>query len=128
MKRKLLSLAGVLGTTLLVGCGNQSTDGVTEVTFWHSMGGKGGEAIASLVEEFNNSQENIKVVAEYQGAYDDALNKLKSSALGNSGPDVMQVYDIGTKWMIDSGYALPMQELIDADGYDISSLESAIAD
>ena len=121
MKRNLLSLAGVLGTSLLVGCssGNQATGDVTELTFWHSMGGKGGEAIASLVEEFNSSQEGIKVVAEYQGAYDDAINKLKSSALGNSGPDVMQVYDIGTKGMIDSGYAIPMQELIDADGYDV---------
>ena len=130
MKRNLLSLAGVLGTSLLVGCssGNQATGDVTELTFWHSMGGKGGEAIASLVEEFNSSQEGIKVVAEYQGAYDDAINKLKSSALGNSGPDVMQVYDIGTKWMIDSGYAIPTQELIDADGYDVSGLEEAIAD
>ena len=76
MKRNLLSLAGVLGTSLLVGCssGNQATGDVTELTFWHSMGGKGGEAIASLVEEFNSSQEGIKVVAEYQGAYDDAIN------------------------------------------------------
>ena len=40
MKRNLLSLAGVLGTSLLVGCssGNQATGDVTELTFWHSMG------------------------------------------------------------------------------------------
>ena len=130
MKRKLLTVAGVLGASLLVGCssGNQASDGVTEVTFWHSMGGKGGEAITSLVEDFNNSQDEIKVVAEYQGEYDDAINKLKSSALSNSGPDVMQLYEVGTKWMIDSGYAIPMQELIDADGYDISNLEENIVD
>lgn len=129
MKNKLLTLAGILGTSLLVGCsGNEASDGVTEVTFWHSMGGKGGEAIASLVEDFNSSQDEIKVVAEYQGAYDDAINKLKSSALGNSGPDIMQLYEVGTKWMIDSEYAIPMQELIDRDGYDISRLEENIVD
>ena len=62
MKKKLLTLTGILGTTLLVGCsgGNVASDGVTEVTFWHSMGGKGGEAITSLVEEFNRSQSEVK--------------------------------------------------------------------
>lgn len=143
MKRKLLSVAGagILATSLLAGCstGNESTSGstdatkstggkVTEVTFWHSMGGKGGEAIDALVSEFNTSQSEIKVVAEYQGSYDDSINKLKSAALGNSGPDIMQLYEVGTKWMIDSGYATPMQELIDRDGYDISSLEENILD
>ena len=137
MKKRLLTatLAAILGVTSLVGCAGVSSssnkavkDGeATEVTFWHSMGGKGGEAINSLVEEFNSSQDEIKVVAEYQGAYDDAINKLKSSALGNSGPDIMQLYEIGTKWMIDSGYAIPMQELIDEDDFDISSLEENIA-
>lgn len=91
-------------------------------------GGKGGEAINSLVDEFNNSQDKINVVAEYQGSYDDSINKLKSSALSNSGPDVMQLYDIGTKWMIDSEYAIPMQDMIDKNDYDIASLEKNILD
>ncbi|RXD25735.1 ABC transporter substrate-binding protein, partial [Acinetobacter baumannii] len=114
MKRKLLPVVGasILATSLLVGCSGRnevlnstdatkSTSKVTEVTFWHSMGGKGGEAIETLVSEFNSSQSNIKVVAEYQGSYDDSINKLKSAALGNSGPDIMQLYEVGTKWMID---------------------------
>ena len=92
------------------------------------MGGKGGEAITALVDAFNESQDEIRVVAEYQGAYDDAVNKLKSSALGNSGPDIMQLYEIGTKWMIDSEYAIPMQDFIDEEGYDVSHLEENILD
>ena len=135
MKRRLLAmtLTVILGVTSLVGCSNNSvgsnkTGENTEITFWHSMGGKGGEAINSLVEEFNNSQDKIKVVAEYQGSYDDSINKLKSSALSNSGPDVMQLYDIGTKWMIDSEYAIPMQDMVDKNDYDISSLEKNILD
>lgn len=135
MKRRLLAmtLTVILGVTSLVGCSNNSvgsnkTGENTEITFWHSMGGKGGEAINSLVEEFNNSQDKIKVVAEYQGSYDDSINKLKSSALSNSGPDVMQLYDIGTKWMIDSEYAIPMQDIVDKNDYDISALEKNILD
>lgn len=135
MKRRIiaLTLTTILGITALMGCsstqvGSNKTTESTEITFWHSMGGKGGEAINSLVEEFNNSQEEVKVVAEYQGSYDDSINKLKSSALSNSGPDVMQLYDIGTKWMIDSEYAIPMQDIVDKNDYDISKLEENIAD
>lgn len=135
MKRRLLAitLSAILGVTALAGCsnnllGSNKTGENTEITFWHSMGGKGGEAINSLVEEFNNSQDEITVVAEYQGSYDDSINKLKSSALSNSGPDIMQLYDIGTKWMIDSEYAIPMQDMIDKNDYDISSLEENILD
>ena len=135
MKKRLISmtLASLLGVTTLVGCGTTnastgSSSNKTEITFWHSMGGEGGKAIDSLVKEFNDSQDEIEVVAEYQGSYDDSINKLKSSALSNSAPDIMQVYDIGTKWMIDSGYALPMEDLIKKDGYNISSLEANILD
>ena len=135
MKKRLLTivLTSILGVTSLVGCSNNSLASNkswenTKITFWHSMGGKGGEAINSLVDEFNNSQDKINVVAEYQGSYDDSINKLKSSALSNSGPDVMQLYDIGTKWMIDSEYAIPMQDMIDKNDYDIASLEKNILD
>ena len=31
---------------------------------------------------------------------------------------MVQIYDIGTRFMIDSGWVVPMQELIDADGWD----------
>ena len=43
------------------------------------------------------------------------------------GADLVQIYDIGTRFMIDSGWVIPMQELINADGYDISQIEPNIA-
>ena len=39
----------------------------------------------------------------------------------------MQVYDIGTRFMIDQGWAKPMQEFIDAEGFDASVIEPNIA-
>ena len=54
----------------------------TEITFWHSMGGVNGQAIDELVKRFNEENElGITVVSEYQGEYDDALNKLKSAQI-----------------------------------------------
>lgn len=133
MKKKILSviLASCVGMTLLAGCGNSKTtsvqtktEGKTEVVFWHSMGGKGGEAINTMVEKFNKeNKSNINVTAQYQGEYDDAINKIKSSKDKSAYPDVMQLYDLGTRWMIDSKLSTPMQKFIDSEKYDTSSLE-----
>ncbi len=102
-------------------------DGTT-ITFWHAMGGVNGEAINTLVEKFNKENEyGITVVAEYQGDYDDEINKLKSAQLGNMGVDLVQIYDIGTRFMIDSGWIVPMQELMDAADFDSSVIEPNIA-
>ncbi|OON91882.1 MAG: ABC transporter substrate-binding protein [Epulopiscium sp. Nele67-Bin002] len=97
-----------------------------KLTFWHSMGGAGGTALEQLVADYNASQNEIIVTAQYQGTYDDAVNKLKSSAISNSGPDIMQLYDIGTRWMIDSGYAVAIEDLINQAGYDLSQIDPSV--
>ena len=100
----------------------------TTIRFWHSMGGVNGQAIDTLVQKFNDENEyGITVEAEYQGSYDDALNKLKSAQIGNMGADLVQVYEIGTRFMIESGWIVPMQSMVNADEYDTSVLESNLA-
>lgn len=100
-----------------------SVDG-TEITFWHSMGGVNGQAIDELVKKFNSENEyGITVSSQYQGEYDDSLNKLKSAQIGNMGADLVQVYEIGTRFMMESGWIVPMQNMVDADSYDVSQIE-----
>ena len=100
----------------------------TEISFWHSMGGVNGQAIDTLVKKFNDENEyGITVKAQYQGEYDDSLNKLKSAQIGNMGADLVQVYEIGTRFMIESGWITPMQQMIDADNYDLSQIEPNLA-
>lgn len=150
-------LAATMALSSLAGCGNgktleeqtastganstqEGTDGEgfsmadakdvegTEISFWHSMGGVNGQAIDALVEKFNTENEfGITVNAQYQGEYDDSLNKLKSAQIGNMGADLVQVYEIGSRFMIESEWITPMQEMIDADGYDMSSIEPNLA-
>ena len=79
--------------------------------FWHSMGGVNGEALQTLVDKFNSENEyGITVDAQYQGEYDDTINKLKSAQIGNMGADLVQIYDIGTRFMIDSGDVYKRQQ------------------
>jgi sn-glycerol 3-phosphate transport system substrate-binding protein len=129
----LLTALIAIGT---VGCGgNKQNEGdkskeegkkdeVIELTFWHAMGGVNGKAIETMVDNFNKSHDNIKVTAQFQGTYDDALTKLKTAMQAKSGPDLVQVYDIGTRFMIDSGWITPMQDLIDGDkDFKVDNLE-----
>ena len=154
MKKKAVSilLVAAMAVGMLAGCGNgkssvsqngsdgsadsnekvemagaKDVDGTT-ITFWHSMGGVNGQAIDALVKKFNDENEyGIKVESQYQGEYDDSLNKLKSAQIGNMGADLVQVYEIGTRFMIESGWTVPMQEMIDADNYDVSQIEPNLA-
>lgn len=103
---------------------SQGTSDKTTIVFWHSMGGNLNDAIDHLVEEYNKSQDKYFVKAEFQGEYDDALTKIRSSASGKDvGADVVQVFELGTRYMIDSGLIKPIQEFIDEEKYDTSQLE-----
>ncbi len=98
--------------------------GATKVTFWHSQSGDvGGKVIPKMISDFNASQTKCFATATYQGSYDDALNKLKAGLQSGDIPTVMQLYDIGTKLMVDLKVATPMQDFIDKEKYDISGIE-----
>ena len=61
-----------------------------KIIFWHSMGGVNGEAINKMVADFNAAYEGqIEVEVQFQGDYDEAINKLKSASMGNMGADVV---------------------------------------
>lgn len=124
--KKFLSM--ILALTLLAAMAGTASAEATKITFWHSMGGVNGEAITKMAEDFNAAHAGeIEVAVEYQGDYDDAINKIKSAGMSQLPCDVFQLYDIGTRFMIDSGWTLPMQNFIDAEGYDISQIEGNIA-
>ncbi|MGF7033041.1 sn-glycerol 3-phosphate transport system substrate-binding protein [Paenibacillus mucilaginosus] len=102
------------------------TEGPVKVVYWHAMGGELGKAVDKLVADFNASQKDVVVEAVFQGTYDESLNKLKASMDSKSGPTLIQVYEIGSRFMIDSKAITPIQQFIDADKYDISQLEENI--
>ncbi|AXI08898.1 ABC transporter substrate-binding protein [Oceanobacillus zhaokaii] len=106
--------------------GSEASGEKQTVTFWHSMGGAGQEALNAIVDSYNSSQDAVQVNAEYQGTYDEALTKFNSVAGTDSAPTMIQTFEIGTMSMINSGSIVPIQELIDADGYDMSGLEENI--
>ncbi|AMB98854.1 ABC transporter substrate-binding protein [Aerococcus urinaehominis] len=138
---KKLSLVALAATTLLAACGggggnnaggssdnsssnNAAAEGKTELVFWHAMGGSTGEALQKLVDQYNESQDEVFVNAQYQGSYDETLTKLRSSASGSDvGADLVQVFEQGTTFMIDSGLTVPVQQYVDNSDFDLEKLE-----
>jgi sn-glycerol 3-phosphate transport system substrate-binding protein len=102
--------------------------GVTKVTFWHGMKGANGEAVDKLVKAFNAQHTGkIEVSAVYQGDYDETITKYKTSVQQGNTPSVVQIYDIGSRFMIDSKQTVPVQSFADKDGYTLDSIEPNIA-
>ena len=92
-------------------------EGKRTVTFWHCFGGTIGEAMQATVDAFNASQDEIFVEASYQGAYDDTLTKLKAALPAGTGPDVFQMFELGTCYLSGTDYVIPFQDMLDKDPY-----------
>lgn len=141
--RRTAALAAAVGFALaLAGCGSgggtgsgaapgasalDKASGVTTVSFWHSMSCKNGEVLNSLVQQFNaKNAGKIEVKPVYQGNYDDTITKFKAAVQQKQTPTLIQVYDIGTRFMIDSKQTVPVQSFVDKDSYDLTSIEPNI--
>lgn len=105
--------------------GNQS-EGPVEVVFWHSMSGELEGVVKEVVDGFNASQDEIKVAPIFQGTYEEAITKFNTVAGTKDAPTIMQTFEVGTKYMIDSGKIQPVQKFIDEEGYDMSQWEKNI--
>lgn len=101
--------------------------GVTTITFWHSMKATNADALNAMVAAFNTKYAGkIKVNAVFQGEYDDVITKYKASVQQKKTPDLVQVYDIGTRFMVDSKQTVAAGDFASKDGYDVG-LEPNIA-
>lgn len=134
MKKKAL-FAGLASSVLLLGaCGSEeaapeasaTADGKTEVVFWHAMSGDLETALNNQVDDFNASQDDYEVTPIFQGTYEEALTKFNAVAGSADAPAIMQTFEVGTKYMIDTNKITPVQEFIDKENFDTSVWEENI--
>src|SRR5690625_3524883 len=105
---------------------SSDSDEKISITFWHAMAGHNGEELQKIVDKFNEQSDTVHVEAIYQGSYDDSLTKLRAVGGSDEAPAIVQVFEIGTKYMSESGFITPMQEFIDDEDFDTSNLEENI--
>ena len=116
-------------SVLFAGGGGQrgaGSDGRVHLTFWYSLGGLLGEEVVNMVERFNQSQDRVVVEPQFQGSYEESINKLRTAMRTRSGPDIVQIYEGGTRFMVDRGFIVPAQVLVDEYRINVASLEPNI--
>ncbi|MTD31704.1 ABC transporter substrate-binding protein [Planomicrobium sp. YIM 101495] len=103
MKKLSLFLIMALALMVMAACGNGedsepsasadtggNADGKIELTYWYAWGDKIGENNQNLVKQFNESQDEIHVTAEFQGSYDELHAKTQAAFAAGNAPEVTQ--------------------------------------
>jgi sn-glycerol 3-phosphate transport system substrate-binding protein len=62
--------------------------------FWSSWGGKNGEGVQKLVDDFNASQSNIVVENQFQGTYEETAQKLAAALAAQQVPDLVTMSEV----------------------------------
>lgn len=97
------------------------------VTFWHGMKGANADALNALVAKFNAEHTGkITVKPVFQGSYDDTVTKYKAAVQAKQTPSLVQIYDIGSGFLADSGQAIPAQSFADVDKLNLDDLQPSI--
>jgi sn-glycerol 3-phosphate transport system substrate-binding protein len=91
-----------------------------QITYWHAMGAVREETLTRLTDEFNSSQNDVRVALVNQATYADTLRKFSAGLSSGDLPDVVQVEGTDLQQMIDTQAVLPAQACVRADKYDLS--------
>src|SRR4051812_8681814 len=123
--RFLLCVVSLMAVMLLGVSNFVAAQAATEIAFWHGMNGTNGAAVTSLVADFNAAHPDVHVTEQSKGAsYNEVLNTTIAAMGQGQGPNIVQVFDLGTPIAIDSGFFTPVQSLLSAD--QLTSLKADI--
>ncbi|MHB2264137.1 sn-glycerol-3-phosphate ABC transporter substrate-binding protein UgpB [Aliihoeflea sp. PC F10.4] len=89
----------------------------TQIDWWHAMSGANNDVVEELAQEFNDSQDDYRVVPAYRGTYPETLNAGIAAFRANQAPHIIQVFDVGTGVMMAAeGATKPVAEIISLTG------------
>ena len=94
--------------------------GPVEITFWHALATENGEKLTALTDAFNASQTKVKVNLQFQGGYNETIDKYLQSSQDNR-PDMVQLPEYMVQQMVDTKSVVPTQACAESAGYDMST-------
>lgn len=90
----------------------------TELQWWHAMTGANNEVVDQLAKEFNESQDEYKIVPVFKGTYPETLNAGIAAFRSRQPPAIIQVFDAGSGVMMAAeGAVVPVAEVLEKGGY-----------
>ncbi|MBI5093113.1 MAG: ABC transporter substrate-binding protein [Candidatus Hydrogenedentes bacterium] len=100
---------------------SEDPSGPVAITYWRTLSGAAGNAQDKLVAQFNDSQQAVRVTAEFQGSYTDLGKKLITASAAHTGPDVTQLGTYEILQFVRSGVLVDLKPFLDGpDGIDTS--------
>jgi len=105
----------ILGALTAIAVGGISTSAlaVTEVQWWHAMGGVNGERVNKIADDFNATQSDYKVVPVYKGNYTETMTAAVAAFRAKKQPHIVQVFEVGTATMMAAkGAVYPVEEMM----------------
>lgn len=96
----------------------KADDGALHLTFYYpvNVGGSAAQLIEKICADFNAENPDIFVEPVYTGNYDDTVTKIQTAMQGGTPPDVFVSLATQRFTMASTGMAMPLDELIEADG------------
>ena len=120
----LVSLVSLASFTSLASCNLEKILGpkrgkkIKAIEFWHGMTGDKSQILNGIVDDYNKNATaagKLPVKLQFTGNYSDGINKLRLAVMAKRPPHLAQIYEIGTRQLIDSGGVIPLDELIAGD-------------
>jgi sn-glycerol 3-phosphate transport system substrate-binding protein len=112
MTRALRLWVGAVVLVMLVATSPAAALARTEIHFWHAMTGQLGDAVDTLVKQFNESQGDFEVKPLRKGTYAEALTSAIAAYRQKNPPHLVQVFEVGTQTMLLSGAVYPVFDLM----------------
>ena len=112
MQSKTFALAAAVTALLALPAHAQ-----TEIQWWHAMSGPLGDWVNDLAKQYNDSQNDYKIVPTYKGQYDETMTAAIAAYRSGNAPAILQVFEVGTATMIASkGVIKPVAEVMKEGG------------
>ncbi len=89
------------------------------INWWHAMRSARGKVVDTMIEKFNESQSEYVVVGTNKGNYDEVMNAGVAAFRAKKQPHLLQVFEVGTQTMMQSGAIYPVHKLMADAGYKI---------
>ncbi len=105
--------------------GGSSDSGSATIEWWHAMGGQRGQTLERMVENFNSQSDDITVTPVFKGSYGETVNAAISAVRAGEAPAIVQVLNVSSKLVRDSGQFQPMESLV-GDQVDWSRFHDAV--
>ncbi len=98
----------------------------TTVVLWSSFTGKNGEAEATLVKNFNQSQPDVTIDYQFQGSYEETAQKLTAAMQAQTTPDVTLLSDVWWFKFYLNKALLPLDDLLTTAKVDLSDYQDSL--